>query len=192
MAQSRNLSKPELVTLALYALGGASGPVDTEDIAVKADSIAPGTFGWRKYPDRVNLELVRVALVDASRVRGGAYVTGSGKGGWSLTKAGIEWNRVAGQRFLHPGDDAGVRPVTHVPEPWHVVSERSRIRALPAWLEWTAGADVDKLEAMRVFRIDQYTRASARRAKIARLSDLFGQDNEMRPFIERMAALVAI
>ena len=42
------LSNHEIVTLALYLLGGDTQYVDTEDIAVKANEVAPGRFTWRR------------------------------------------------------------------------------------------------------------------------------------------------
>ena len=40
----------------MYLLGGETRRVDTEDIAVKANELAPGRFAWKKYPDQINLE----------------------------------------------------------------------------------------------------------------------------------------
>jgi len=37
----------EIVTLAVYLLGGDAHWVDTEDIAKKANELAPGRFTWR-------------------------------------------------------------------------------------------------------------------------------------------------
>ena len=51
-------SQAEMVTLAVYRLGGAQRAVDTEDVAVEAHKLAPGRFSWRKYPDQINLELI--------------------------------------------------------------------------------------------------------------------------------------
>lgn len=59
------LTQAELVTVAVYLLGGELRKIDTEDTAMKAHEIAPGRFAWRKYPGQINLELVRVALSDA-------------------------------------------------------------------------------------------------------------------------------
>lgn len=49
---SKTLSNNEIVTLAVFLLGGDSHCVDTEDVAVKVNEIAPGRFTWRKYPDQ--------------------------------------------------------------------------------------------------------------------------------------------
>src|SRR4051794_5780323 len=82
-------SQAELVTLAVYRLGGAQRAVDTEDIAVEANKLAPGRFSWRKYPDQINLELIRVHLSDAKKRNG--MLIGAGRTGWRLTQEGLNW-----------------------------------------------------------------------------------------------------
>jgi hypothetical protein len=56
----------ELVTLAVYLLGGDSKPIDTEDVAIKTNELAPRRFTWRKYPDQINIDTVRKRLWDAT------------------------------------------------------------------------------------------------------------------------------
>ena len=56
------LANHEVVTLAAYLLGGDTQKVDTEDIAVKANELAPGRFTWRKYHDQINIDTVRKRL----------------------------------------------------------------------------------------------------------------------------------
>src|SRR5688572_19111621 len=80
-----------IVVLAVYELGGARRFIDTEDIAKKAAEIAPARFAWRKYPDQINLELVRVALSDAKKAENNNLLDGSGRKGWTLTPAGLKW-----------------------------------------------------------------------------------------------------
>jgi hypothetical protein len=54
----KTVSQVEVVTLAVYVLGGESAQLDTEDIAIKANEFAPGRFASRKYPTQINLELI--------------------------------------------------------------------------------------------------------------------------------------
>ena len=49
----------ELVVLATYLAGGKTAYTDTEDVAVKANKIAPGRFTWRKYKEQINIDTVR-------------------------------------------------------------------------------------------------------------------------------------
>lgn len=74
----KSLSSHEIVTLAVFLFGGDSRCIDTEDIAVKANEIAPGRFTWRKYRDQINIEQVRAFLSDAKKAKNGAYLSGSG------------------------------------------------------------------------------------------------------------------
>ena len=53
----KTLTNHEVVLLAVYLLGRETSPTDTEDIAVKADELAPGAFKWRKYPAQINMEM---------------------------------------------------------------------------------------------------------------------------------------
>ncbi|MGA8215792.1 MAG: hypothetical protein WB799_19520, partial [Candidatus Sulfotelmatobacter sp.] len=88
-----SFSNHEIVTLAVYLLGGRSSHVDTEDIAIKSNELAPGRFSWRKYPSQINLELIRVYLSDAKKKDKGEYLMGSGSDGWLLTQRGFEFAR---------------------------------------------------------------------------------------------------
>jgi hypothetical protein len=70
-----NLANHEIVTLAVYLLGGDSQRIDTEDIAKKVNELAPGRFTWRKYLDQINIENVRTFLSDAKKSKNGCYPT---------------------------------------------------------------------------------------------------------------------
>lgn len=87
----KGLSNHEIVTLAVYLLGGDTRYVDTEDAAVKANELAPGRFTWRKYRDQINIDTVRKRLWDAATAEKGAYLAGSEKKGWMLTSAGLKF-----------------------------------------------------------------------------------------------------
>jgi hypothetical protein len=87
--KAKALSNHQIVTLAVYLLGGDAQRIETEDIAVKANELAPGRFAWRKYPDQINIENVRTFLSDAKKPKNGAYLIEAGKDGWILTEAGL-------------------------------------------------------------------------------------------------------
>lgn len=84
-------SKPKLVTIAVALLDGDTVYVDHEDIAIKVNDIAPGRFNWRKYPERINLEIVSFALRDAQKTKNGGLVVGGNTKGWMLSPAGLKW-----------------------------------------------------------------------------------------------------
>jgi hypothetical protein len=187
-----SISKPELVTLALAVLGGADQPVDTEDIAVRAHELAPDAFAWRRYPDKINLELVRVALVDASRSKSGALVQGRGRGGWLLTNQGMAWFSRNRESLLAALDHANgvVEAKVKRPETQHRERERIRLTRSDAWKKWTAGIAPSPSEASSAFRIDQYTGPNDRLTKTRALIQLFDGDAELERFLAQMAAII--
>jgi hypothetical protein len=90
------LINPQIVTLAVVSLWGGIPEsrfqyVDREDIAVRAEEAFPGRFAWRKYPDRVDLEAVCVALRDAKKDKNGALLVGDNATGWLLSARGVRW-----------------------------------------------------------------------------------------------------
>ncbi len=169
------ISQPDLVTLAVSELGGANRAIDTEEVAVKARELSPHAFAWRLYPEHINLELVRVALVGASRA---SLVQGRGRGGWVLTDRGVEWIRICRERLLSALGKTGVEGSARgrPPETPHRERERIRIGRSDAWHKWNARATVNAQEACAVFRVDQYTSASNRLTKVRTLRVLFAGD----------------
>ncbi len=84
------LSNPEILTLAVYLLGGSVAPVDLEDAAIEAFSLAPKKFSWIKYEDQIDLRIVQYALQDACKAYM-KYLKGSSKHGYMLTQVGLIW-----------------------------------------------------------------------------------------------------
>jgi len=177
----------EVVVLAVYVLGGDQTPVDTEDAAMKANELAPRRFNWRKYPDQVSLEHVRVFLSDAKKPKYGSLLAGDGTKGWRLTPAGVGWARrndqlaVAGSAERERVDRDLKR---------RRINEQARIRGLPAWAKFTAGENVSLREAEAVFRVSEYVRDSRREQLVDRGRTLFAGDDELGPFVEAMAKIV--
>lgn len=178
------MTRPEAVTLALYGLGGADRAVDTEDIAVHAAQLAPGMFSWQKYPDRIDKELVRVALSDARLKKG--YVVGShDKGGWVLTPAGQAFARLTGERN---GDgESGHRRGR---DDQQLRREKVRMLTSRAFERFAKGAtsDITDDEADAFFRLNLYVRGQARERKIARIQNQFGSDPELGELVRQLAA----
>lgn len=184
-------SQIELVTLAVYLLGGTTTAIDTEDVAVKVNELAPGRFAWRKYPNQINLELIRVYL-SAAKSRG-KYLTGSGRTGWTLTSQGLTWAESAAPSLLD-------RDMTRRREDRQAGSidesrwrrERVRVTRTGAWLKWVDGSAnaITEREAAEVFRIDSYAIGRTRDLKVARLHEMFRDDPDLREFIATVAAVV--
>ena len=103
VSTSKPLTNHEVVLLAVYLLGGETSPVETEDIAVKANDLAPGVFTWRKYADQINMEIVRVILSNLKRAQDGKFLVGKGKDGWMLTERGLQYAIAFSNNSSRPG-----------------------------------------------------------------------------------------
>jgi hypothetical protein len=179
------LTHTELVTWAVYLLGGDQKRIDTEDVAAKVYKLAPKRFSWRKYPEQINLELVRVYLSDAKKSVKGGLLDGSGRGGWSLTRNGLAWLRSARPRLgaFQSGTYDRESKAGSV-DANRSDRERKRILSLPAWERWARGdRAVVAEEAREVFRIDSYATVSVREAKMTRLQAMFSEDEEISSFL---------
>ena len=182
------ITHAELVTWAVYLLGGDQKRIDTEDVAVKAFQLAPRRFSWRKYPKQINLELVRVYLSDAKKTEHGELLTGSGRTGWSLTQKGLQWLRSALPRLqaLETADPRRSRAGSI--DSSRCDRERKRILGLPAWDRWSAGDKTVVIgEAREVFRLDSYSNPSVREAKLTRLRAMFVDDKELSSFLSYLS-----
>lgn len=176
----------EIVTFAVFLLGGRTLPVDTEDVAVKANELAPGRFTWRKYPNQINLEIIRVYLSDAKKETKGAYLNGSGTDGWLLTEKGLTFaqknKKSLGSRDLS-------REVIDVKEKRWRRGERSRMLSSVAFQKYSEGqADIVSVaEAAAFFRVDDYVSSEMSRKRITRIVNTFGTDPELREAISLFA-----
>lgn len=188
------VTAPELVALALFVLGGGGRVVDTEDVAKRVHEIAPGRFAWRKYPEQINLELVRVALSDARKPENGGLVTGTGRSGWSLTAGGQRWAEVNAPRLLELDlrKHRAERTAGSVDERrWQ--RERTRVLTTDAWRQWGETHDASHITqeaAADLFRIDRYVVGRAQERKVNRMREMFGGDDDLAPFIEAAASIV--
>jgi hypothetical protein len=94
----------ELVVYALAMAGGGLRRIHTEDVALKAHELFPGSFSWTKHPEIPDKDIVRVALTDARKEEFGSLVegrSGTRRGqtartrrepapdGWRLTESGL-------------------------------------------------------------------------------------------------------
>ena len=182
-----NFSQAQVVALAVYRLGGARRAIDTEDVAVEAHRIAPGRFSWKKYPDQINLELIRVFLSDAKKNEN-ELVIGSGRTGWRLTQRGLRWAETA-SGAIGKSEASRTRAQSRGgsidEQRWR--RERSRILATHAWQLWASGIrNIPAAESKQVFRIDSYARGELREAKITRVRAMFLDDPEVTPFLDHI------
>lgn len=180
------LSNQEIVVIAAYLIGGNSQRVDTEDVAVKANEIAPGRFAWRKYPSQINIETVRKRLWDACKPSKGGYILGTEKDGWLLTEAGV------GFAQKNVRSVTGAKKRVSLKERNWLRSEHDRLLSSAAFLKYQECEDgpIDKRDAESFFRIDNYVKGEAREEKLLRVVNAFGEDAELGPAVKKFAAIV--
>jgi hypothetical protein len=183
------LANHEVVVLATYLAGGRTSYTDTEDIAVKANEIAPGRFTWRKYKEQINIEAVRKRLWDATKSDKGGYLVGTERDGWLLTQTGLKFCKKH-LRLLKVSDAASTRR-SQREQTW-ISRERVRMLAEPAYQKFVAGqmTNITPVEAERFFRVDDYVIGTARKTKIERTIAAFAADPLLGEAIKRVAELV--
>jgi hypothetical protein len=185
----RRLANHELVVLAAYLAGAQLSSADTEDIAIKANELAPGRFTWRKYQDQINIDTVRKRLWDATRPEMGAYLIGSEKTGWRLTKRGFEFARreittIASVQLSKRRKSQNERAMQN--------RELKRMLVEDAYVKFQKGliGEITKADAERFFRIDDYVTGKPRAAKIERFKILASEHPNLAIAVDFLANLV--
>jgi hypothetical protein len=193
---NKSLTEPvirqfEVVVMAVSDLGGAARSIDTEDVAIRCQELAPDLFAWRKYPAQVNLELVRVCLSNAKKQPNGTLLSGSGRDGWRLTRKGLEWVSTRGQAQA-PSQVTPSRRTAGSIDTVRRVREMARIESSAAWQTWRANNRIDELDARALFRIDSYATNRLIEIKVTRLLALFGAGTDHRGFLEAAASALKV
>ena len=156
------LSNIHLVTIALGNLEGHDKPIDSEDIAVHVNALAPGKFCWRRYPEYIDLQVVNQSLQDARRKRNGSLVVGSNSKGWMLSANGMEWFK----RFQLDSSSVGVDgiPLRKGSILQSQDLERRRLLNTDAYHLFQVGrfADISRNEFFEFAKINEYFPLKAR------------------------------
>ena len=181
------LTKKDVAVLALAKLGGATAAVDTEDAAIAAHTIDQNAFGWKKYPDRVDLDLVRMTLRHEGEAKD-PRIEGSIQNGWHLTPRGVAWIE-ANTAFLD-GASVAVAPTSAATQRWRAETREAgaainRVRTSDAFRLWQQNKEFTPRQAAGVFRIDEYTPAKDRTRKTAQLQELTRGDKEIETFMKQ-------
>ena len=181
------LNNLELVVIASYLAGAGRMRTDTEDIAVKANEIAPGRFTWRKYPQQINIDTVRKRLWDACKPECGSYLIGSEREGWLLTEAGLKFAKQHRERLV-----TSFEPRQSLNERMWRRTERVRLLTSALYEKFSSGnsALVSARDAEHFFRIDDYVSKESRNDKILRLLNAFGNDRQLGRVVKHAAELI--
>jgi len=162
----------DVTVIAVYQLGGALRYIHLEDVAVKAAELSPKTFAWKKYPERINLEAVRIALKDELGAKT-KRVLGSIRHGWMLTPQGLSWC------LENVSTETNQAPVEQIHK------EIARIKKSEAFNKVTAGKMVeitdDNLKA--VLRIDEYFSPRNRSERILAFANAAVIEPQLKPVL---------
>ncbi|WP_431277862.1 hypothetical protein [Leifsonia poae] len=178
------LTKKDVTVLALWKLGGSSRVVDTEDAAIAAHSIDADAFGWKKYPDRVDLDAVRTSLRHEGEGKS-PRIEGSIQAGWHMTPVGVAWIEANSELV---GAEITVAATSPATQRWRAETRESgaashRVRTSDAFRLWAKGEKFSARQAAGVFRIDQYTPVKERTRKAAQMQESVRGDSELDAFI---------
>lgn len=189
MARNEKLPLHEIVAIAAFLAGADRKNADTEDIAIKANEIAPGRFTWRKYRDQIDLELIYKHLWDLTKSDKGEFITGSKSKGWQLTLAGATFAEAAVGRL---NDLPAVRDKPSRNEMAWRQRERKRMLTESAFIKAQSNqtSEISIAEAERFFRLDDYVIGDARSRKITQAETAFHSDPELGPVVPLIAAIV--
>ena len=159
-----DFTNPEIVSVAVALLGGEAEFIDREDIAIEVNDIAPGRFNWRKFPDRIDLDSVGVALRDAKKPKNGGLLVGSNSKGWMLSPKGLIWiSNIDLSEILVSNLRKNRRESLFAFQE----SECLRLRNTRAFIQFMNG-EVDKIELQDFFqfvRINEYFQTKSRQRR---------------------------
>jgi len=190
LASSRaRLANHEIVVLAAYLVGAGASAVDIEDIAIQANALAPGRFTWRKFNEQINIDTVRKRLWDATKPAKGAYLMGSEKSGWRLTKKGYDFARkqISLGTITQPESSRMSQD-----ERGAATREIRRMMSEEAYRKMCLGQSqsITKSEVERFFRLDDYVVGKARAARIERVRIIANDNHELTRAIEVLVKLL--
>ena len=188
---TKDVKQVDIVVLSVFLLGGDTKSIDTEDVAMKCHRLNPKMFSWRKYPEQINLELVRVALSDAKKPQNGALLQGSGKEGWRLKSRGLSWIQTSGKTMLEgPINWQEERRQAGSVDTRRIDRERQRIKSSKAWKSWIETGSVLLMDAQELFRIDGYSSDNMAETKIVRMQSIFSEDAPIAQFLSSTGQLI--
>jgi len=167
--QHQLYTNSDITVMAVYQLGGALRHIHLEDVAMKAAELSPRRFCWKKYPDQINLESVRISLKSelGSRKK---RVLGSIRNGWMLTPEGLSWCLATASS----GDNH-----TLVDELHQEVDHAKRTAAFSKTINGKV-EEVSTLEVKALLRVNDYFTARNRRERIVALANAAVLDAQLR------------
>jgi hypothetical protein len=165
----------DIVTIALYILGNGTKSFDKEEIATKADEIAPIRFRWKTNPNMISDGLVWDALSNARKK--GYVLENTTK--YLLTEQGIKFaqnniNKIKNYDQTRTRFNKKDREVYE--------NTKDRILSSSLYLKATENklSEVETNEFYNFFRINEYMDKKQVREKIYKLKNMFVNDKNLK------------
>jgi len=185
------LTKTDIVVLALLDAGGIDTKVHTEDVAVAAYKLAPESFSWKKYPEQISFDSVRVHLYDARKTSYGTRVGGSLGEGWYLTDNGRVWTREFGEGTrVRLGSEAPASRDSQRPESRQAEYDRRRMRTSSAFEVWTDGKTLTRRQAADVLRLGPHGTEAETQTKLGRFEMSASDDSGLLDFLGALKSVL--
>lgn len=168
----------DIVTIALYILGNGTKSFDKEEIATKADEIAPIRFRWKTNPNMISDGLVWDALSNARKK--GYVLENTAK--YLLTEEGIKFaqenihkiKNYDQTRSRYSKKDKEVYENTKI----RILNSSAYSKAIKNKLE-----EVNANEFQSFFRINEYMDNKQIKEKIHKLKNMFTDDKDLKNII---------
>lgn len=167
MKKGGKITGQRIAAVALLQLDGSERAVDLEDLAMKMAELAPGRFRWKKYPEQINIEKIRVMVYQSVRAHP-PLVAGGMRDGWMLTPAGIHW------AFQTPG-------VASAPVLASLARGAALLHQTEAWEKFSrlVPEEITVYDARRFLRVDEYTSARRRKERVQAVRNIAAHDDDL-------------
>ena len=180
----KKIKNIELVTIALYEIGGATKSKETEDIAVKADEIDTERFKWKnkKYKSFIDKSLILESLKAAKNRAIGSFLSGNDDKGWILTSTGLKFSK--NSKNLFSGLIIRKKRLTKI-EKNYLLREEYRIVNSDAYNKYINNQkkEITTNDLKKLFKIDDYTTLKDLEKRIVKLLDNFPEKHKVYQII---------
>jgi len=185
----KTFSGIEIVTVSVFLLSGDSKHVSTEDVAIKANQLAPNRFNWKKYEDQIDLETIKKRLFESKSKKNRGYLYGSHKKGWILSEKGYEFCQKNLPSFK--GADLTKSALNNEEERRKNAERDKMLKSVAFKKIKNNNSDlVTVQEAESFFRMDDYVLGNARSERIARIKNIYSDDPELGEIVSILAKKV--
>ena len=184
--KKNKLSNQEIVTIALYNLGGGIGSFDIETIAKEADKLAPGRFRWKTDPDMISDSNTWDALSNARKKK---FILQQAQekntDSYLLTEEGIKFSKDNIKKVK--AFDQGKIRIAVSKEIFD--NTKARLQSSKAYKKVLENkiTEISSREYNDFFRLNDYMKSNQKTEKIQKIKNLFISDKEFKKIIDQVA-----